>query len=152
MIEARLSKQDDAIKENLVAIVDLREDVAALNATQEANTKLLAQSNDTLKQLVERGDKWHEADLDFRGVMVQRISAVETTQRSIMDEQSRLASQMKLIRWVVATTSCLTRFGSFVGRCLAGAKFWQLLLTAALFYAMHLVAPQLTDLIRQVMK
>ncbi|SEB40516.1 hypothetical protein [Terriglobus roseus] len=99
-IDRRLTTTDQAVRNVAAQTSDLKADVAVLMASDSRQTELL-------ESIASNGDKWHEDDIEFRAVLVQRVSKIEV-------EQTELATQMKLLRWASGTSNAVLKAACFV--------------------------------------
>ena len=145
MIDTRLTKTDDAVKELSNRTSELRTSVALLNASDDRQTALL-------EEIKANGEKWHEVDLDFRAVLIQRVSKIESTQSDIATEQASLAAQMKLLRWIVASSAAVLRACALGWKLIGTEEFWKVCGVGTVIYLLGKISPHLVDMAKSILK
>ena len=134
-IDRRLTTTDKAVREVAAQASDLKADVAVLVASDYHQTELL-------ESIAQKGDEWHAMDMDFRAVLVQRVSKIGT-------EQSALAKQMRLLRWASGTSMAVLKATEFI---LSNETVRAIIILGMLLAMAHSLSPTLYLLAKKLLE
>lgn len=132
-IKAELDKTTALVNTNNDRLIGMQGQISSIAAENETQTELL-------KSVVQKGDEWHEADLDFRSEIRGRIGKIET-------EQVNLTTQVKRLSWVGYASYGVGKTARFIFDKFCETDFWKLLALVALLGLLKIVSPVIYELV-----
>jgi len=127
----KLERTEDVVNSTRDQMADLKGDVGALTAE-------VSNISGMVKQSLEKGDRWHEADVVFRDGVEVRLSKIEL-------EQATLTKEVRTLRWISTTSNGAGRFIKWCAEKLRDMDFWKIAGLVILYYVCSHYFPALLE-------